>query len=71
MYKVRLAQLDPQCIFWVTFMTWCQSDHLKGQTEAWLGSRVKTFEACQTHATAGLVTGRESFLQLWEMLVSS
>lgn len=71
MYEVYLAQLDLQCIFWVTLMTRCQSGHLKGQTEAWLGSRVKTFEACQTHAPAGLVTGRESFLRLWETLVSS
>lgn len=27
-----------------------------GQTEAWLGSKVKALEACQTHTTAVLVT---------------
>lgn len=37
-------------------MTQWQPDHQTGQTEAWLGSKVKALEAWQTHTTVVLVT---------------
>lgn len=47
--------IKPSVYPWVAPMTQWQPDHQKGQIEAWLGSRVRTLEACQIHIPVVLV----------------